>query len=127
MIYIRAKIEAENQTEEMELKIRDAILHAIKNIPAVNYAKVEVVLPSVTPSTTQSDPAPELTISTTKSDGIDMKSEINYARDRAIAMTWWHCDLIDKERERLSIIYGKQPVTGREIEMIWRYEMAKKI
>jgi len=45
MIYIRAKVEVENQTEEMELEIRDAILHAIKNNPKVINAKIEVVLP----------------------------------------------------------------------------------
>lgn len=45
MIYIRAKVEVENQTEEMELEIRDAIIHAIKNNSKVLNAKVEVVLP----------------------------------------------------------------------------------
>ncbi len=114
MIYIRAKVEVENQTEEMELEIRDAILHAIKNNPKVLNAKVEVVLPSVTASTTQST-------------GIGMKSEINYyAIERASAMAWWNRDLTDQERDRLCVIYG-EPITGREIEMIWRNEMTKKL
>lgn len=116
MIYIKAKVEVKNQTEEMELEIRDAILHAIKNNPAVVYAKVEVVLPSVSASTIQSEGGTKLTAST-----------IQYTRDRTTAMIWWNRDLTDQERERLCVIYGRTPITGREIEMIWRNEMTKKL